>query len=124
MMMKIFAILLFTFICFGASAQEKKEIFTTKFKPQTITYNGSPNPNECWESVAHGIEIWSGKAGGFFTMPRGKMDELKTIIDTNEVIIEVVYYEEPYDDSGEDGSVLKITMNGKVIYNALKQQQD
>lgn len=115
-LLNIFLVLAFI----QARGQEKATICKTKFKPQTYTYNASPNPNECWEAVSHGILIKTEKVNGFFSMPFLKLEELKKMIDTNEVVVEVIYFDERIEESGEDGNVLNITMNGKVIYDARK----
>ena len=112
---------LFIILTFArAYAQEKTSVCTTKFVPKTYTYNSSPNPNECWEAVSHGILIKTKTVQGFFSFPHLLTEELKKIIDTNEVVVEVVYFDEHVDDSEEDGSVLKITMNGLILYDARK----
>lgn len=120
MIMKILLISFLALAHVQVNAQEKATVCTTKFVPQTYTYNASPNPNECWEAVSHGILIKADKVGGFFSIPYLKLQELKKVIDTNEVVVEVVYFEEHSYDSGEDGNVLKITLNGTVIYDARK----
>lgn len=100
------------------NAQEEVTVCTTKFVPQTYTYNSSPDPNECWESVSHGIIIKTDKVRGFFSIPYLKLEELKKVIGTNEVVVEVIYFDEYDRESGESGNVLKITMNGKLIFDA------
>jgi hypothetical protein len=50
-------------------------------------------------------------------MPYLKLEGLKKLIDTNEIIVEVNYFEEQDSDTKEDGNVLKITLNGIVIYD-------
>ena len=98
-----------------ALAQSRTKTFTTKFIPNHVTYNGSDNPNECWESVAWGILIEEGENVYFFSMSYRDVEASKEKIGDAEVIIEVGFYDEPYSDSGEDGWVKKITLNGVII---------
>lgn len=107
---------LILFIVSGGFAQNGVKIYTTQFVPETITYNGSPNPNECWESVATGILIKDGASVFFFSIPEKEIEKLKQKIRKGEIIVECIFYEEPYENSGEAGVVLKITFNGEVIY--------
>mgnify|MGYP001589733842 CR=1 FL=1 len=111
----IFTLFLFlTFgYCQGQSVEVKTKVHTTKFLPRHVTYNGSPNPNECWESVAWGIEI----NNALFTLGYSVIDKLKVLIGDNEVEVKVVYYEEPIEGSGEIGRVVKLTLKGEIIYN-------
>ena len=95
---------------------QHKEVYSAKFESHSVTYNGSPNPNECWESVANGIIIKTEKEIGFFTMPNNVMESLKKKIGDAEVLIEVIYYEEPLEESGALGGVQKITLKGEVLF--------
>ncbi|HLP12243.1 MAG TPA: hypothetical protein VK177_09965 [Flavobacteriales bacterium] len=100
----------------NAFAQTKRQIFKTKFELAHVTYNGSDNPNECWESVAWGIYINDGGGKLFFGMPYKPLHELKDKVGDAEMEVEVIFHEEPYLDSGEDGDVTCIKLNGVVIY--------
>ena len=97
-------------------AQSGTKVFKSKFLPTEVTYNGSPNPNECWESVASGINIKVGKTVSFFSMAYQEIERLKEIIGNAEVQIEVIYYNEPEDGSGAKGEVKIITLNDKLIF--------
>ncbi len=110
-------LLLFSF--FGSvnlAAQKEMKIYSSKFIPQEITYNASPNPNECWEAVAWGIEIKVEKGTQFFSMSYRDIDSLKKIIGDAEVQIEVIYYSEMEEGSGAVGEVVKITLGDVVVY--------
>lgn len=110
---------LFLFSFFAAtslSAQKENKVFTTKFTPYVVTYNGSPNPHECWESVEWGIEIKVDKSSQFFVMDNKQMDSLKIIIGDSDVQIEVMFYDKPDRDTGALGEVVKISLNGTVIW--------
>jgi hypothetical protein len=106
----------FLITCEIAGAQIKTKSYTSKFLPESVTYNGSPNPNECWESVAWGIRIKTEKGKPFFSISYQAFENLKEKIGDKEVQIEVVYYNEPSDDSGAVGYVKKIIFKGEVIY--------
>ncbi len=99
-------------------AQGKVTIFSSKFLPESVTYNGSPNPNECWESVAWGVRIISGRASSFFTMDYKDVEKTKEKAGDSEVLIEVAFYDEPLDGSGAEGRVIKIVLKGEVIYES------
>lgn len=114
--MKQVTVLLFVIISFNAFSQAKKRTFKTKFELAHVTYNGSDNPNECWESVAWGIYINDGGVKLFFGMPYKPLHELKDKVGDAEMEVEVIFHGEPYLDSGEDGDVMCIKLNGVVIY--------
>ncbi|HYG49526.1 MAG TPA: hypothetical protein VD905_01435 [Flavobacteriales bacterium] len=110
--MKYSVLLILVFISMVLQAQEKRATYATKFIPYHITYNGSDDPNECWESVAYGIVV----NREYFSLPFNALEELKTKMGDAEITVEVVYYEEPYENSGEVGSVLKITLDKQVLW--------
>jgi hypothetical protein len=112
-------ILLFVFFMFSLksiTAQINKKVYVTKFHPESVTYNGSPNPNECWESVAWGITIKIKKNNSFFLISYEAFEQLKEKIGESKVEIEVAFYDEPVDGSGAVGCVTKIVLDGKVLY--------
>lgn len=111
----LFAVLLVTFS--KLMAQTGIKTYTTEFTPHSVTYNASDNPNECLESVAWGILIKDKKNTFFFSLPFSDLENLKTMIGNNEVIVEVIFYEERAHDSDEDGNVTKITLNGTIIFD-------
>lgn len=111
-----FAFLLLTVS--NTKAQTGCHAFTSTFIVHSVTYNGSDNPNECWESVAWGILIEDGKNTYFFSMPYQELMALKEKIGDAEVLVEVRFYQESDSDTGEDGGVKKITMNGEVLFGA------
>lgn len=100
----------------GQTVTEKIYICSTKFNPHSVTYNGSDNPNECWESVAWGILIDTDKVKGFFSLGYQEIEKLKTIIGDNEIEVQVAYYDEWLESSGEIGHVKSIKMSGEIIY--------
>jgi hypothetical protein len=101
----------------GSNAQEKSQVYSTKFIPETVTFNGSDNPNECWESVACGITIKTGKNNSFFELDFSHTEKLKKLIGEAKVQIEVIYYNEIEVKTGAVGRVSKITFQNGVIYN-------
>lgn len=115
-MIRSLAFLSFLFLLTSAYAQVETKTYTSVFVPYSVTYNGSDNPNECWESVAQGVLIKEGTTQHFFYLPYGVMDSLQQTAGTSELIFEVVFYE-PLDASGLDGSVIRITQNGTVLYS-------
>ncbi|MBK9191389.1 MAG: hypothetical protein IPM77_07670 [Crocinitomicaceae bacterium] len=74
--MRVFLVLMFCLngytICKSQTAQYKV-IYT----PQHITYNGSDNPNECWESVEWGLEVVHQDSILFFNLPFSVYKELE-----------------------------------------------
>ena len=100
----------------GQSISEKTYVCSTKLNPHSVTYNGSNNPNECWESVAWGIEIETEKVKGFFSLEYRVIEKLKPIIGDQEIEVEVSYYDELFESSGEIGNVVKIKLKGDIIY--------
>ncbi|MCX6311669.1 MAG: hypothetical protein NT084_08530 [Bacteroidetes bacterium] len=113
----IISFFVFSFFAFTKlSAQPVTTIYKTKFIQKEVLFNGSPDPHECWESVANGIEIKTEKGLQFFAMGFKMTDSLKTVIGNKEVQIEVLYYSKPEERSGVVGEVLKITMEGLVIF--------
>ena len=98
-------------------SQENIQTYKTKFELAQVTYNGSDNPNECWESVAWGIFVKQEKGKGkwFFGMPYEPLIELEKKVGDAEMEVEIIFHE-PYDDSGEQGDVISIRLNGEVIY--------
>ena len=114
-------LLFFAFLLLSVSntkAQTGCHAFTSNFVVHSVTYNGSDDPNECWESVAWGILIEDGKNTYFFSMPYQELMALKEKIGDAEVIIDIRFYQEPDAQTGEDGGVKKITMNGEVLFGA------
>ena len=109
--------LIFIFlVAITGKAQKNSEVFTTKFVLGFVTYNGSPNPNECWEAVERGIKIKTEKTTYFFTVPNTDINKLKEKIGDSEVEITVNYFNEPLNDSEAMGCVSKITLKGEVIF--------
>jgi hypothetical protein len=108
--------LLFLLSSFAGFAQERTKTYVSVFVPYSVTYNGSDNPNECWESVSHGVLINDGKAQHFFYLPFEVIEPIQLQAGNNELIFEVVFSDEPRDNSGLDGSVVRITQNGAVLY--------
>jgi hypothetical protein len=103
----------------SALGQEKTITYKTKFEPESVTYNGSPNPNECWEAVDHGIRIKTSEGEPFFTMPSQDVQRLKERIKDAEVVVEVFYYpvlERAQNGSGASGSVVKVTQGNEVLF--------
>jgi len=111
----LWSAIFFFFAWSNAIGQQKTEV-SSKFVPKTVTYNASPNPNECWEAVDWGINIDTKIVRGFFNLPNKAVKTLKEKIGDDEVLIEVIYYEEPVEGSRAIGSVSKITFKGEVIY--------
>lgn len=100
----------------NVNGQQKATLYNVPFTPHSVTYNGSPNPNECWESVDWGILVPNGKTKHFFTLPNGRLDELKKQIGDERVDIEVIYFDEPVYGSGANGNVVKIVWKEEVLY--------
>jgi hypothetical protein len=113
----IISIIFIILVCKDTIAQKGTETYYTKFIPETVTYNGSDNPNECWESVDWGIRIKTDKCDSFFNMDYKNIERIKKQIGDAEVQIEVIYYDKTYDKSGAVGSILKITFANEVVYN-------
>ncbi len=110
------AVILFTFLILSCAVNAQSVEFKTVFQPQTITYNGSDNPNECWESVDHGIMININGYNQFFILPARVCEILKTKLADQEVLIEVIYFDEPTTGSHALGNVTKITFNGEIVF--------
>jgi len=110
------AVILFTYLILSGAVNAQPSEFKTVFRPQTITYNGSDNPNECWESVDHGIMININGYNQFFLLPARAYKILKTKLAEQEVLIEVIYFDEPTTESYAFGNVTKITFNGEVVF--------
>lgn len=110
------AVILFTLLILLGSANAQPTEFKTLFRPQLITYNGSDNPNECWESVDCGILINIGGYDHFFLLPTALYESLKNKLTNQEVVIEVIYFDEPTEDSYAFGNVTKITWKGETIF--------
>jgi len=91
-------------------------LFKTKFVPHEVTYNGSPNPNECWESVDSGILVESSGSTFFLLLPASDFERLRQMLTTEEIVVEAILDEESSSDSGARGGVVKITLNGVVIF--------
>ena len=108
--------LLFTCLIYSNTKSQEKNVCKTKFNPRSIAYNASPDPNECWESVAYGIQIKTKQVNGFFTLPVALLETLKQKIQESEITIVVSYYEEPIEGSGEVGVVDRIWLNESLIY--------
>lgn len=113
--------IIISFICAlciytNVGAQENLvKVFTSKFVSQNVTYNASPNPNECWEAVEWGIKIKDGKHESFFTLNYQEIEKLKSKIGEEDVQIAVVYYDEA-SEGGATGMVSKITLKGEVLF--------
>jgi len=114
------SLIMFSFLMFftwkSSTAQENTKIYLSEFHPESVTYNGSPNPNECWESVAWGIKIKTEKGSAFFLIGYQAFEELKEKIGDAKVEIEVMYLGEPDFGNGAVGFVTKIVSDGKVLY--------
>jgi hypothetical protein len=110
------AVILFTYLILSCSLNAQPSEFKTVFQPQTITYNGSDNPNECWESVEQGILIDINGYDHFFLLPASEYEILKTRLTNQEVLVEVIYFDEPTEDSHAYGNVIKISYNGEVVF--------
>jgi hypothetical protein len=109
--------ILFTALFLSISSdQERGQIFIGTIKPHAVTYNASPNPNQCWEAVQDGIEIRSGTRELFFSMPSKDAERVSKIVRAGEVAIEVVLYDKPAEGSYALGFVKKITKNGEVLF--------
>lgn len=129
--MRLFLILCILVSTFGANAQKTNpknlpspppvdDIFNSTFVPRTITYNASDKSGECWEAVAHGIEVDMGNGKkGFFQMQQEAIEELKNRIGDKVVVIYVDFYNKIIDKSGALGVVEKIeeTFDGKLLYD-------
>src|SRR5688572_8726003 len=112
--MKTFALISLFILTISSYSQTAQ--YKTVFKPETITYNGSDNPNECMESVEQGILIVVDGTTYFFAMHPGGFESLCEQLKGQEVVVDVIYYEESDYGSGADGAVQKITWNGVVVY--------
>jgi len=99
----------------NVDAQAKAETFTTKLISQEVTYNASPNPNECWEAVEWGIKIPNGKSSNFYRMNYKEFEKVKAKVGDNEVQIEVLLFQE-VSEGGAVGMVSKITFKGDVLF--------
>ena len=118
-LMKIVLIIVVMLLGYQTKAQGTN-ICSTRFVPHQVTYNGSLNLNECWESVANGILIETKEVKGFFSLPNKVVDELERKIGDAKVFVEVLYYDEPEEGSGLTGQVKKITLKGEVLFDAAK----
>lgn len=107
------------FVSTQAMAQKNTKVYTTKYIPSSVTYNASPDKKECWKARAEGLEIETGSGSSFFDFNNSKDEKLKEKIGTQDVKIEVSIYDKPNEYNAE-GHVLKITLNGEVIYPAKK----
>jgi hypothetical protein len=110
--MKYLFILLFLTFCSSSFAQEKQVRFITKFESYNVTYNASDNPNQCWEAASWGLVI--NKL--HFSLPYKMLEELKQKAGTSEMEVEVVYFDEPLDGSGDAGNVVSVKLNNEVVF--------
>jgi hypothetical protein len=110
------AVILFTYLILSCGVNAQPIEFKTVFQPQTITYNGSDNRNECWESVDHGVLINVAGYNRFFLLPARNYELLKNKLTNQEVFIEVIYFDEPTQDSHASGNVIKIIFNGEIVF--------
>ncbi|MBK9590626.1 MAG: hypothetical protein IPO32_03665 [Crocinitomicaceae bacterium] len=110
------AVILFTYLILSCAVNAQPIEFKTVFQPETITYNGSDNPNECWESVDQGVLINVAGHNRFFLLPAQGYELLKNKLANQEVLIEVIYFDEPTQDSHASGNVTKITFNGEIVF--------
>lgn len=111
----LITLFILTICSYSQTAQYK-----TVFNPETVTYNGSDNPNECWESVEQGILIEVDGITYFFTMYARGFESLCEQLKGQEVVVDVIHSEESDYGSGADGSVQKITLNGVVVYPTIE----
>lgn len=109
-------VILFSLLILNLNVRAQTAEFKTIFHPQTITYNGSDNPSECWESVDQGVLINIGVSKRFFLLPAKQFESLKVKLTNQEVLIEVIYFDEPTKDSFAYGNVIKITWNGEIVF--------
>jgi len=119
--MKFLMVFFFSLVLNNAILAQQKTVFTTPFVPMLVTYNASPDPEECWEAVAYGVGIKTERGEHFFQMPRLVRDDLKTKIGDSDVEVEVQYFNEERDDSGAAGFVKKIMLKGEIIYQIDKR---
>jgi len=117
MIKKLFLLFIFSGFLFSNLNAQSSTTFTTKFIPHSVTYNGSDKPSQCWESVAWGILIEDGERTYFFSLPSQDLESLKETIGDQEITVEVIFYEEYDAESGEDGNVVLITLNGVVVFD-------
>ena len=117
--MKAVLIIMVTFVGHQAMAQ-KPNTCTTQFKPHQITYNASANANQCLEAVASGILVQTKEVKGFFSLPNKICNHLQERIGDLEVVVEVLYHDEPEEGSELTGQVKKITCKGKVFFDSSK----
>jgi hypothetical protein len=109
-------VILFSLLILNLNVSAQTAEFKTIFHPQTITYNGSDNPSECWESVDQGVLINIGASKRFFLLPANQFESLKAKLTNEEVWIEVIYFDEPTDDSYAFGNVTKIIWKGEIVF--------
>jgi hypothetical protein len=115
-MKNLISLLIYLSGTFTTFAQEVKRTFITPFVIHSVTYNASPDANECWEAVDWGIEVkdennhlW------FFSMPYEELMQCEKLIGDSFVEIEVVFWDD-YDGVTTHGSVISISLKGKKIY--------
>jgi hypothetical protein len=117
-MYKEFFLIVIIIIYIGttSNAQTRTNVYSTKFIPESVTYNGSDDPNECWESVDYGIIIKVENSSLFFNMEYRDLEILKEKIGDTEVQVEVIYYDEPTSGSYSVGKVVKVSLNEEIIF--------
>lgn len=99
------------------SAQKASKVYTTKFVMNENYYYVSGGPNQCIAAISYGIEIKTDtQIIGFFRMDYREMEKLKEKIGDADVQIEVSVFGKDLEGNGTLGEVLKISMNGVVIW--------
>ncbi|MBK8926212.1 MAG: hypothetical protein IPM74_09935 [Crocinitomicaceae bacterium] len=112
--------ILFTLIILNQSVISQQELITieTLFRSESITYNGSDNPNECMEAVDTGIRIPAKKGTLFLLIPAREFEILKNKYEGKTVTITYGLFSESIGQSGAAGWVESITFEGEIIFQA------
>lgn len=118
--MKKAGFILFILMLLSQRATSQQEFITieTTFISESVTYNGSDNPNECMESVDTGIRVPAKKGTLFLLIPSPEFEMLKDKYEGKTVTIIYGLFSQSMKQSGAAGWVEKIIFEGEIIFQA------
>lgn len=108
-----------TVLIMGSVASQDHDgvILQSTLLPHSVTYNGSDDPNECWESVDWGVLLPHKKRKGFFLMGDRDLERLRQKVSSEEILeFEVTCFAESLTGSGAIGAVLRVRRGNEVLF--------